>query len=179
MSDPNDPPATSSSAPPAADADPPRTPGERRLARPPSDRYRAAEAAAAAAPSEAPDPAASLPRGIAVASASAVAGAAAVVLFGGVLTLSAGLVVVAAATGWAVAQGLRVGAREHLAPGRRRTLALALALVATVLGQAGLWFYARAVGGVLPPLDYLGEVYGALVPLQVAAATLVAWISAR
>jgi hypothetical protein len=156
----------------------PPTSGERRLARPPSDRYRAAEVAAAAAV-DAPDPAASVPRGIAVAAAIALAGAVVVVLLGGVVAFSAGLVVVAATSGWAVAQGLRVGAREHLAPGLRRRLALVLALVGTVLGLAGLWLYARAEGGVLPPIEYLWEVYGVLVPLQLIAAALVAWISAR
>jgi hypothetical protein len=56
---------------------------------------------------------------------------------------------------------------------------VALAVAAVVLGQAGLWLYARAEGGVLAPLDYLWEVYGVLVPLEVLAAGLVAWISAR
>ena len=158
--------------------EPASEPGERRLSRPPSDRYQAAEAAAAAA-ADAPDPAASVARGVAVATSLAIAGAAVVVLLGGVLAISAGLIVVAAATGWTVAQGLRVGAREHLLAERRRSLALALALGSVVLGQAGLWLYARTEGGVLPPLEYLSEVYGVLVPVQFLFAAAVAWVSAR
>src|SRR6476646_8876207 len=58
------------------------SPGERRLARPPSDRYREAEAAATAAEAEATvDPAASVARGVALAAAVAISGAAAIVLF--------------------------------------------------------------------------------------------------
>ena len=89
-----------------------QTPGERRLAHPPSDRYRAAEDAAAAA-ADAPDPAASLPRGLAIAVAiAAIVGAVAIVVLGGVLTVTSGLVVVAGATGWGVAAGLRFGAGD-------------------------------------------------------------------
>jgi hypothetical protein len=58
-------------------------------------------------------------------------------------------------------------------------IALALALAAIALGQAGLWVFARSEGGVLAPLDYLWEVFGALVPLQIVAAAVVAWITAR
>jgi hypothetical protein len=54
-----------------------------------------------------------------------------------------------------------------------------LALLATLLGLGGLWLYARAEGGVLPPFEYLWEVFGVLVPLQLVASGLAAWISAR
>ena len=47
------------------------------------------------------------------------------------------------------------------------------------LVRIGLWLYARTEGGVLGPLDYLGETFGLLVPLQVLAASIAAWISAR
>ncbi len=160
----------------AADAPQPVTPGERRLARPPSDRYRAAEAAAAV---EAPDPAASIPRGVAVATVVGIVGAVVIVVLGGVLAVSAGLVVVAAAIGWAVAMALRVGARERLTRSGRVRLAVGLALAAIALGQLGLWLYARTLGGVLPPLDYLGQVFGFLVPAEFTAAAIVAWVSAR
>jgi hypothetical protein len=166
----------------APDPSPPpdaQAPGERRLARPPSDRYRAAEAAAAAASAATRDPAASVMRGVAVAAGIVLAGAAAIVALGGVLAVSAGLVVAALAIGWAVAQGLRVGAREHLDRGRRQRVALVFALLAVLLGQAGLWLYARAEGGVLAPPDYLWQVFGPLVPLQLAGAAVTAWISAR
>ena len=48
-----------------------------------------------------------------------------------------------------------------------------------VVGQLGLWQYARIEGGVLPPLDYLAEVFGPLVPGQFVVAAIAAWIGAR
>ena len=93
--------------------------------------------------------------------------------------LTAGLVGVAIATGWAVAVGLRFGAGQHLAGGRRAWIAVAIALVAVALGQLGLWLYARTEGGVLPLPDYLDEVFGILVPIQAIFAALTAWVSAR
>ncbi|MGZ8437646.1 MAG: hypothetical protein ACXWXR_03785, partial [Candidatus Limnocylindrales bacterium] len=97
------------------------------------------------------------------------AGAAAISVLGGVVTVTAGLVVVAAATGWAVGAVL---------PGRPRTAVL-LALLAVALGQLGLWAYALSQGGVLGPLDLLWQVYGGLVPLEFAASATLAWIGTR
>ena len=57
--------------------------------------------------------------------------------------------------------------------------AIAIAVGAVLLGQLGLWQYARVEGGVLPLLDYLMQVFGLLVPLQFAVATVVAWVAAR
>jgi len=153
-------------------------PGERRLAHPPSDRYRAAEERAEAARS-APDPAASFARGVVLAVVVASLGAVAIVVLGGVLTLTAGLIVVAAATGWGIAVALRFGAGERLAAGRRTGIAVALAVTAVLAGQLGLWQYARIEGGVLPLIDYLAEVFGALVPAQVVVAVVAAWLTAR
>ncbi len=156
------------------------SPGERRLARPPSDRYRQAEAAAAAAQTDTTvDPGASVARGVAVATAVAIAGAVAIVLLGGVLTLTEALVVVAGFTGGAVGIALRWGAAEHMAGRRRVVIALALALGSVALGQLGLWQYGRTEGGVLGPLDYLGQVYGPLVLVEFAAAGVVAGLAAR
>ena len=167
--------------PPAPDAAPATSsPGERRLARPPSDRYRETEAAMAAAEAEAAvDPDASVGRGVALAAAVTIAGAAAIVLLGGVLALTEILLVVAGFTGGGVGIALRWGAGEHLAGRRRVVIALTLALVAVALGQLGLWQYGRIEGGVLGPLDYLGQVYGPLVLLEFAAAGVVAWLAAR
>jgi hypothetical protein len=100
-------------------------------------------------------------------------------VLGGVLAVSAGLVVVAGATGWAVAAGLRTGAGQRLAAGRRVRLALGLVLLSVALGQLGLWLYALTEGGVLGPLDYLAETFGLLVPLELLAAWIVAWATAR
>jgi hypothetical protein len=161
--------------PPAAPS-----PGERRLARPPSDRYRDAEAAATAAKEVAAiDPAASVARGVALATAVAVAGAVAIVVLGGVVTLTEVLLVVAGFTGGGVGIALRWGAGQHLAGRRRVVIALGLALGAVALGQLGLWQYGRTEGGVLGPLDYLGQVYGPLVLVEFAAAGILAWLAAR
>jgi hypothetical protein len=152
------------------------TPGERRLAHPPSDRYRVAETPPA---DERPDPGASVARGVAIAVAVAVVGAVAIVILGGILTVTAGLVIVAAAMGWTVGAGLRFGAGPHLPSRRRVAIAIVVAIVSVGLGQAGLWQNGQREGGVLAPLDYLAEVYGPLVPLQLLAAAGAAWLGAR
>ena len=95
------------------------------------------------------------------------------------LTTIAGLVVVAAAGGWAIALAIRVGARATLARPTRRGLAIGLALVAVVIGQVGLWLFARTEGGVLPLVDYLAETFGILVLLEAAAAAIAAAWTAR
>ena len=158
----------------------PPTPGERRLAHPPSDRYRAAEARAGAAEAEAAsDGSASVARGVALAIVVAAVGAGAIVVLGGILTVTAGLVVVAAALGWGVALALRFGAGSQLARPRRAVLAVGIALVAVVAAQLGLWQYAQVEGGVLSPLDYLWEVFGILVPIEIVVAVGLAWVVAR
>jgi hypothetical protein len=108
-----------------------------------------------------------------------IAGAVAIVLLGGVLAISAGLVVVAGATGWGVGAALKVGAGDLIAVRRRVVLAVVIALVAVVLAQIGLWQYALREGGVLPLVDYLGEVFGPLVPIEAVAAVVLAWLAAR
>lgn len=179
------PPTTRTEPPTAPDSDPltpipaAQAPGERRLAHPPSDRYRAAEAAAAASAQGTADADASVARGLALATIAAIAGAAATVVLGGIITLTAGLVGVAIVTGWAVAAGLRFGAGPRLAGSRRAWMAVVIALAAVALGQLGLWLYARTEGGVLPLPEYLGEVFGILVPIQAVFAALAAWVSAR
>lgn len=157
------------------DAGPPApVPGERRLAHPPSDRYRVAE------PAPPPDdPAASVARGVGLAVAAALVGAGALTVLGGVLAVSAGLIVVAGAAAWVVAIALRAGAGVRLERSRRVPLAIGLALASVALGQLGLWLYGRSEGGVLEPLDYLAQVYGPVVVLEFLAAWIVAWISAR
>ncbi len=160
-------------APEAPTGAPAPTPGERRLAHPPSDRYRTAEPAAAS------PRAGSAGRAAAFGVIAAIGGAAAIVLLGGVLAMSAPLLVVAPVAGWAVAWALKLGAQGSVAPARLALVALLLAVGAVLLGQVGLWLYARIEGGVLPFADYLGEVYGVLVPLQFLFAAPVAWATAR
>ena len=164
----------------AARIAPPPTPGERRLAHPPSDRYRIAETSAAEAATDDPGASgASVARGVVLAIVAGIVGGVAIVALGGVAAVSAGLVVVAAATGWTVGAALTYGAGESIAVRRRVVLAVVVALVAVVLAQLGLWQYALREGGVLPLTDYLGEVFGPLVLLEAAAAVVAAWLAAR
>ncbi len=157
------------------------TPGERRLAHPPSDRYRAAEAAAAARATAAAGPPrpTSVVRGAAYAGVVALLGALAITVLGGVVTLTVGLVILAAAIGWGSAQALRIGAGSTLDRPRRIRWAVAVALVGVALGQVGLWVYAGTEGGVLPLLDYLDQAFGLVVPVQLVVAPVSAWFGAR
>lgn len=149
------------------------TPGERRLERPPSERYASAEPDA-----EAP-PAGSLGRAIGYGAAAALAGAVVTVLLGGVVALSAGLLVVWATTGNVVGMLTRIGGGVTLAPWRRVAVAVVVALAGFALGQLGLWWYATTEGGVLPLVDYLATTFGILVPLQGGLAAGLAWWGAR
>ena len=81
----------------------------------------------------------------------------------------------------AVASGSRcAGAPATISPAVAGSPSrLALALGAVALGQLGLWQYGRTEGGVLGPLDYLGQVYGPLVLVEFAAAGVLAWLAAR
>lgn len=151
----------------------PPAPGERRLPRPPSDRYKVPDEVTPIVDESAPST-----RGLAYAGVSGLIGAVSTVALGGVLAVSAGLLVVAGATGWAVAVGLRTGGGQ-LAPARRILVVLVLTTAAVTLGQIGLWLYARSEGGVLGPIDYLAETFGLLVPLQLVIAWVAAWATAR
>jgi hypothetical protein len=155
----------------------PTEPGERRLARPPSERYREAEGRSSAAAS--PPRAVSPLRGLILAMVVALGGAAVITVVGGVLALTVGLVVSAGIIGWLTAVALRFGAGSTVPARRRAWAAAAIAVGGVILGQLGLWLHAGSEGGVLPLIDYLGEVYGLLVPLQVVVAPAVAWVTAR
>lgn len=150
------------------DGRPGEAPGERRLARPPSERY------VAPAEGSAPD-GADARAGVGLASLVAGAGAVVITIAGGLLSITAGLLVIAGALGWAIAvvlsRGTEVAGPRWLAPG--------LAALGVALGQVGLWLVARQEGGTLDPIAYLGEAFGVLVPLQLAIAAVVAWWQAR
>ena len=165
---------------------PPPVPGERRLARPPSERYGASPVVAgppatAGPPGAAPDTAAGRApaRGIAFGAVAALVGAALIVVFGGAMAVSAGLLVVASGVGYAVGLATVIGAGDTLSAGARPWIAAALAGLGVILGQVGLWLFARAEGGVLAPIDYLGQTFGPLVPVEVLLAAGVAWWRAR
>ncbi len=118
-------------------------------------------------------------RGIAFGAIAALVGAALIVVFGGALAVSAGLLVVASGVGYAVGLATVVGAGDTLSARARPWIAAALAALGVVLGQLGLWLFARAEGGVLAPIDYLGQTFGPLVPVEVLLAAAVAWWRAR
>jgi hypothetical protein len=155
--------------------DAPRPPGERRLDRPPSERYRDAPDTPDA---EAPRPG-SVGRAALAGAGVSLVGVVATVLLGGVLALSAGLLVVWAAAGNLTGTAVRVMGGTALQPPRRPALAAALALAGVALGAVGLWWYAGTEGGVLPLVDYLAETFGPIVPLQAVVAVAFAWWAAR
>lgn len=100
-------------------------------------------------------------------------------VFGGALAVSAGLLVVASAVGYAVGLAVVIGAADTLSPRERPWVAAGLAGLGLLLGQLGLWLFARAEGGVLTPIDYLGQTFGVLVPLEIALGAVVAGWRAR
>ena len=148
-------------------------PGERRLDRPPSDRYVAPE-------DDQPQPApGSVGRAVVYGAGAALVGAVLTVLLGGVVALSAGLLVVWATVGNVIGMLTKLGGGAAVAAPRRVMLAIGLALLGVAIGQLGLWWYAGTEGGVLPLVDYLAETFGLLVPLQALLAAGFAWWGAR
>ena len=127
---------------------PANEPGDRRplLDRPPSDRYVAREPVGAAT--------AGRLDAILVPVAIVIGASAGFVILGGILTVTAGLVILAAFVGWLTG---------HLVspPG----LAAIVALVAVVAGFLAIWLFGRVEGGVLDPIAYLAEVEGPVVVL--------------
>jgi hypothetical protein len=149
-----------------------RHPGERRLERPPSERY--IDAAI-----EGPPTTGSLARALALGAATAVFGAIAITVAGGLVTITAGLLVIAAVIGWAVAVAVASGGGPDLAPRTQTALATTLTVAGIALGQVGLWLLGREEGGVLSLGDYLAETFGILVPIELAIAGLTAWWRSR
>jgi hypothetical protein len=155
----------------------PTSPGERRLDRPPSDRY--LEAAADEATAAEATSGGSTARGVLAATGVAIVGAIVTVVLGGVLAMSAGLLVVWAAVGYLTGIALKTVAGRTLPPPGRPILAAVLALVGIALGAVGLWVYAGTEGGVLPLLDYLAQAFGAVIPLAAVIAAGSAWWGGR
>jgi hypothetical protein len=155
MEQPTDPPAS-----PTTSARP--EPGERRrvLDHPPSDRYAAAPPRAAEATAD---------NGTLRAFLVAIVGAAIVAFLGGPLSVTIGLVGVAAVIGWVIGSIVR----PSLA------LAVGLAMGSIALGLVGIWLFAGLEGGVLSLPDYLGQVQGQLVVIELAVAGLVAAATVR
>jgi hypothetical protein len=164
---------------PSGTAPDPKDGGERRLARPPSDRYRTAATASLAGDEAQSEAGGSVGRAVAFGALTGLVLAAAITVLGGVLLITAGLIAVAGIGGWAIAVAVRAGGLEAVAPTRRRVLAVGLAAIAVLAGQLGLWLFARYEGGVLGPVDYLAETFELLVPLQFLFAIAAAWLAAR
>ena len=155
-------------------------PGERRLDRPPSDRYRPGQGSPVEPDGPTSTAATGSPGWAALfGGGAALGGAAGFVVLGGLLLVTAGLLAWAFVTGWAVAFGVRQGARGSLDAARRIAVSVGLAAAAVALGQLGLWLYARVEGGVLSLPDFLAQVYGAIVPLAFLVAIATAWWRAR
>jgi hypothetical protein len=159
------------------DATPPVA-GERRLDRAPSERYRSSPVAPPVA-DQSGAPGATAARGVAFGAIAATAGAGLVVLLGGAMAISAGLLVTAAAIGYGVALAVLAGSGDTLSSPARSWIAAVLAGLGLLVGQLGLWLFARTEGGVLPLVDYLAETFGVLVPLELLLAAGVAWWRAR
>jgi hypothetical protein len=153
----------------------PQTPGERRLARPPSERYQTAEQAPEAVEADG----GSVGRALAFGALAAIGVGAAIAVAGGVALVTAGLIALAGLGGWVVAIAVRAGGIGALTRQRRIAMAVVLAALGVLVGQVGLWLFARYEGGVLGPVDYLAETFGLLVPIELAAAIGAAWLAAR
>ena len=156
----------------------PREPGERpnrtTLDRPPGERYRQPETPEGDA-TTANGPV----RGIASAVLVAIAGAAAIVALGGPLTVTLGLIVIAGLIGRFVGVAIAAGSGATISRGARMASAVVIAILGVVVGQFGLWLYARSEGGVLALPDYLGQAFGWLVVAEVVVAAVVAWWTSR
>jgi hypothetical protein len=121
-------------------------PGDRRprLDRPPGDRYVVRTAAA--------DETARRLDAILVPVALILGSAIAFVIAGGYLTITAGLVILAAFLGWLTGRLVSPPARAAI-----------VALAAIAVGFVAIWLFGRFEGGVLNPIDYLVEVEGPVV----------------
>jgi hypothetical protein len=90
-------------------------------------------------------------------------------LVGGLMSATAGLIILALFAGWLVG--------KLVSP---PPLAAAIGLVAIVAGLAGIWLFGRLEGGVLDPIAYFDEVQGwPLVALQLLAGGGMAAASSR
>lgn len=78
-----------------------------------------------------------------------------------------GLLVVAATLGFVVGVAVRYGAGAQVGARARRGLGIGLALAAVGVALAVNWGLS---GAYLGPLEFLDQVYGLLIPLQVMAA---------
>jgi hypothetical protein len=101
----------------------------------------------------------------------------------GLIELHAGLLAVGVAIGWATGLAVRSAAPTEDGAARSRTgrsiLAAGIAGCSVVAGFLLIWGWARAAGGVLGPVDYLGERFGVFAFLVLALAIAAAAVRAR
>lgn len=149
----------------------------RHLDAPPSQRYVLAARGTAGEDDAGGGP--SLARGALIGGLVALFLAGVLVVLGGLFTFTAGLIVVAVFLGRLTAVGVNAGAGDAGSPAARLAIAVGLSVAGVALAQVGLWLWAGFEGGSLGLLDFLAQVYGALVPLQLLLAGGTAWLSAR
>jgi hypothetical protein len=125
---------------------PANEPGDRRplLDRPPGDRY-------PVEPSATPGPPGPLDA-VLVPLALILGGVVGFTILGGIVTITAGLVILAAFLGWLTGRLVSPPAR-----------AAVVGLLVVVAGFLGIWLFGRVEGGVLDPIEYLVEVEGPVV----------------
>ena len=143
--------------------DGPAEPAARRritLERPPGERYQPARSNLAAS--------GEVLGGIRGPVTIALGGVLVFVVLGGILGITAGLVVVAGLLGWLTGFLVRPPWR-----------AAAVAAGVVVAGLLGIWLFGRWEGGVLNPIDYLAEVHGFAGPLDILAAAGMAAAASR
>jgi hypothetical protein len=147
---------------PMSDRDPGEVPPRRLLERAPSDRYAASRPATTVAEREHDG----TRRAVLLGLAAAAIGAAVHVAIAVLLLATGGLLAVAATLGFVVGASVRYGAGSRMVARARRATGVILAVVAIGAALAVNWGLS---GAYLGPLDFLNQVYGLLVPLQIAA----------
>ena len=78
---------------------------------------------------------------------------------------------------WAICAEESAGIASTVRPHLWRAIGLAVGSVAA--GLVGIWVYAGLEGGTLGLVDYLGQVHGPLVLVEIAVAAVVAFVVIR
>jgi hypothetical protein len=110
------------------------------------------------------------------ASIVAIVGAVLLILVGGVLALTTGLLFVTGVTSALI--GLLAAGSSRPKP-RVRQFAVGLAIIVVLVAALGTWAVSRAEGGSLGLLDFLWATDGILVPVELAIAIVAASWGAR
>jgi len=162
-------------------------PAQRRLTRPPGDRY---------ATTSRPEPVVERPdlvRALVLGTVAGLGTAAVSAVFHAVLSITAGLVAISVLGGWLIGLGVRTGAwsgRAHRPSGAPLALAAALALATWLVGLVLAWLLSMAILpgsgkpfldrlAATPFLDWLGPQLGPLDLLRLVLLVSVAWVSAH